>query len=857
MKHFFTLIFVVAFATTSSGQIPATGPQLVTGNSDVIGMSGYPSTHQLVQSGPNSFYWIGGSSVATIVNHPMLGEVIDDLANLYFIKYDENGNALSSNYIRGTSSAIGAFSYNGGLTIVGSASGEVEANGNILPINAANRMEFLATYNDQSQFMKMVPVWDLAPAQYPYSNAYMDQRTGDIYLSGVSRQSFNVAGYGEIGLDLQDYLYVIKYNRNLEFQGVFVASFDLNGEYGRFNNNITLVPDGQGNVVVAGTWEGDRTPVIGDETLPSMMMESIGAFAFKLDGSMKKVWVREGTFKGGNYGDGFYKGVSMQNGDVVLTGTTTTGYFSLGDSEIVVEKGMNIYSPMALRITSEGKVSWIHAIHSAVPFFVESFYTWDATRWNDDLLYITGQFRSDTMQLAGKVMNRELPDGVFVTALDMASGEEQWGYALSSNYISGIRGFDVDASGNVTLMGEAQETIHFDGLEPVSVTGSRLVFHLGLDYNGNPLWENTAYLKVPGYSLYGTDLEVLRDGEVFSTTYKSVADPMLIGGSEITSTDAYSVMLVALDVDNVLGGVVKDQSGVPVYPGLVKAYKSSRSGAYPVVDSTILDESGGYLFEGLYPAGYRFLVVPDSKMYPDGLPTYAGEATAWTDAKILPVAADTKVTFLDITLVEIPRLTTEDGSGKMSGNVSYEDEAGGTKGTKGKPYKKASILLVRKAVKKSTLGGDVTAFVETDDLGNYVFENVPDGEYTLHVDVPGLSMIETYDVVIVAGKIVSGLDFEVSNAGINTSGNVGMESISVDRISIFPNPGNGLLYIDLPGRGDYRIRIYNTVGKLVDSNEALSTAGLFRMDIAGLQNGIYFIEIDGSKVREVVKYIKR
>ncbi|MEN8156572.1 MAG: T9SS type A sorting domain-containing protein [Bacteroidota bacterium] len=859
MKHFFTFIFVVAFAAASSGQIPATSPQLVTGNSDVIGMDGFPSNHQFVQSGPNSFYWVGGAS-GRIVNHPMLPEVYNDFANIYFIKYDEHGNPLSSNYIRGTSSAIGAFSYNGGMTIVGGGNTDVEADGKVYPINNANRMEFLAQYNDQCQIMNLVPVWDLGPSLYPYSQSAMDQQTGDIYLAGTSYQPFNVAGYGVIGEEWQDYFYVLKFNRNLDIVAVFTAGFDdLGGtEYGRYSN-ITLVPDGFGNVVVAGTYEGDRTPVIAGDILPSMGMASIGAFAYKLDGGMKKVWGQEGTFKGGDYGDRFDKGMAMQSGDVVLTGTTTTGYFSLGATEVVVENGMDIYSPMALRITPDGKVAWIHAIHSAVPYYVESSYYGDATMWNDDLLYITGQFEGDNFMLSGEVMTRELPEGIFVTALDMASGEEQWGYALSSNFISGIRGFDVDASGNLTLMGDAQEAIHFDGLDPVSVAGSRLVFHLGLDYDGNPLWENTAYLKVPGYSLYGYDLEVLRDGEVFSTTYKSVADPMLIGGSEITSKDIYSVMLVALDVDNALGGTVRDRSGAPVYPGLVKAYKTSWSGAYPVVDSIMLNESGGYLFEGLYPAGYMLLVVPDAKMYPDGLPTYLGDVTAWNDNTPLSIAVDTKATFMDITLVEIKNPTPADGSGEMLGNVSYADDIVGTKGTKGKPYKKASILLVKKAVKKSTLADTLIAYVETDDLGDYVFENVPDGAYTLYVDIPGLPMAESYDVVIQGNKIIYGLDFEVGDEEIITTGTVDVESVpaTADRLSIFPNPGNGLLYIDLPATGDYRIRIYNTVGKLVDSKEALSTAGLFRMDVSGLQDGIYLIKIEGRGRTEVTKYIKR
>ncbi len=55
----------------------------------------------------------------------------------------------------------------GGLTLVGIASNDVIANGNTIPIRAADRMEFIAKYNDLCQFERIVPVWDLDPAQYP------------------------------------------------------------------------------------------------------------------------------------------------------------------------------------------------------------------------------------------------------------------------------------------------------------------------------------------------------------------------------------------------------------------------------------------------------------------------------------------------------------------------------------------------------------------------------------------------------------------------------------------------------------------------------------------------------------------
>jgi ligand-binding sensor domain-containing protein len=64
------------------------------------------------------------------------------------------------------------------------------------------------------------------------------------------------------------------------------------------------------------------------------------------------------------------------------------------------------------------------------------------------------------------------------------------------------------------------------------------------------------------------------------------------------------------------------------------------------------------------------------------------------------------------------------------------------------------------------LPNEVIAYEETDDLGMFAFENVPDGDYLLHVEVPGLDMLETHEVSVAGNQIVSGLDYTISDEGI-------------------------------------------------------------------------------------------
>jgi hypothetical protein len=347
---------------------------------------------------------------------------------------------------------------------------------------------------------------------------------------------------------------------------------------------------------------------------------------------------------------------------------------------------------------------------------------------------------------------------------------------------------------------------------------------------------------------------VLRDGAIFSSIYKSDPSPILIGGSSITSTHPYTSILVKLDAANQLGGTVTNVQGSPVFPGSVKAFKSTLTGAFPAVDSAVLDAAGFYLIEGLYPGNYTLQVIPDEIQYPEEIPTYLGDAISWDEAQFIDVKTDTKATFMDINLTHVPKLVTGEGNGIMSGNVSYEEEAG-YKGTQAKPVTRTSVILIKKATAKGTQEDNVVAYVETDDLGNYIFENVPDGEYILIVDIPGLPMIQTYEVTIEGNKIVSGLDFTVGTQGINTTGNVGVPTEETNRIMLFPNPGNGLIHIVLPDKGDYQLRIFNSVGALVESREYPALSGNVLVDISGLQTGIYILKIEGAQCGRM-KYIK-
>ena len=173
-----------------------------------------------------------------------------------------------------------------------------------------------------------------------------------------------------------------------------------------------------------------------------------------------------------------------------------------------------------------------------------------------------------------------------------------------------------------------------------------------------------------------------------------------------------------------------------------------------------------------------------------------------------------------------------------------------------RPVKKGSVILTKR-VKKSTHSGEVVAYIETDEFGNYIFDYVPNGEYLLLVDIPGLAMTEVHEVTIQGDQVKYGLDYTVGYNEIYTYTGVGIQPEETTDLKIFPNPGNGLIFMEFLKSGDYQVSIFGVDGRMIASREFPAATGYRTMDISELNEGIYMIMIEGPDLSTTCKYVKR
>jgi len=854
--------------------------ELKNGGDDRIGTDGSLQGHFLLENGNEGFFRIGASYNASL-DHPLLKDITNDFEFTYFIKYDKEGNPMEWNGLRGSGSFSYTHTFRGDFTFAGYAYNDVVSEEQSIPLGGAYGFEFLAQYNPASALEKLIPIWNTPASTYSsFSHSVMDPVSGDFFLAGTGYNPMELQQHGVIGEEWERYLYVVRYNHQLELTGVFTAGFSdpVDNEWGNFNNDLILTPDGRGGVMVCGSYDGELSPLIGDEVLP-VFPEGGGAFALKLNAELKEEWVLPGSFNGSLVESymGFTEGIPCPDGSAIVLGTTETGSFNLGDAKLTFTNGSGYSNHFAVKISRDGELIWQRGIYSMMdPYagkaaskappqqrgeasdFPYSSFHLDGKLWKNKILFLTGNFQNESLSVAGRILEKPYAMGAYVMAIHAESGEEIWGYAASSDMLS-INGFDVDGSGNASLLGKSGKMKHFEGLGDIEIPAlsSDPIFIVGLDHTGRLMWQNNAAMRNVQAYLSADDLEVLDGGQVYASVYQNTSGDLEVGGENVNSATVYTSHLLNMVADNSLGGTLQDADGVPVYPATVRAYKTTPYGAFPMSIAVEVDEEGRYVFPGLYPGDYTLQAVPDRSSFPELVPTYVGGGEAWDDAKYHLLEADTRFSSLYITLSRVRALTSSDGQGRMGGNVSYADSPI-AKGTLGIPVSRTAVLLKKKKASKSTLEDDeVIAYLETDEEGNYVIENVPDGDYYLHVDIPGLPMGSTYDITIVGSQVIDGLDFEVGDETIETAGATGLSSKrGVELMKLYPNPGTGLLQVQLPGNGSYLMQVFDAAGSLQLSRTLVAGAGQTQVDLSQLKRGLYFIQLEGPEYSGVSKYVK-
>jgi uncharacterized repeat protein (TIGR03803 family) len=303
-------------------------------------------------------------------------------------------------------------------------------------------------------------------------------------------------------------------------------------------------------------------------------------------------------------------------------------------------------------------------------------------------------------------------------------------------------------------------------------------------------------------------------------------------------------------------------SGGTIAGGTAYAFKqqSSLSGIDTVATVPVGGGStGSYLFSALPADNYYIKVILDTAGNPTAVPTYYGNTFQWDSSFVVTHGCVQTDTF-DIAVI---RLLPPGGPGFISGYIlegaGFQNLRLFNNGTQpnlpfapGGPLKGIDVKLG-----KNPAGG-IQARVMTDTNGYYAFHNIPDGDYTIYVDIPNLPMDSLRQVTIAPGGDSSvqnnyyadSLIIYITDTTITPVGIYSSAKAYDNKFSIYPNPTSNVLNLQFIQQEptDVSIEITNAMGDLVHSRKKQGFAKgenvvSLRAKELNLHAGVYFVSI--------------
>ncbi len=278
------------------------------------------------------------------------------------------------------------------------------------------------------------------------------------------------------------------------------------------------------------------------------------------------------------------------------------------------------------------------------------------------------------------------------------------------------------------------------------------------------------------------------------------------------------------------------------------------------VDSTIAigfgwgqDDSSSfsfYCFDGL-EEGSQYLVKAAmnewSPLYEDYLPTYYDGVLSWMDATTVTV--DDDLFGIDINMVAGDN---PGGPGFIGGNVA--DGAG-----------KSLSELEGIMVMLLDANGNPIGFTHTDEEGNYSFDNIAYGTYTVHIEIINIPSEPVTVTISQDIPMVEDANFIKTSEQVSADFSSSIEDlilVGINGFNVAPNPIQSQTVIGFNAERamEAELGIFNVMGQRVHQESLNIEAGsnAFEVDASNLAKGIYLIQLsqNGQAVHQV-KVVKQ
>jgi len=331
----------------------------------------------------------------------------------------------------------------------------------------------------------------------------------------------------------------------------------------------------------------------------------------------------------------------------------------------------------------------------------------------------------------------------------------------------------------------------------------------------------------------------------------------------------------AVDNTTLIENPSTDLTGMVLAPtlnidnGFVYAFKSQPSinGVDTVAIVPIVSGAPNYYTFSSLPANlYYIKVVPDAATYQSAVPTYFGDQFQWDSA--VPVFHGCSVVDnADINVIELNSGSAGDGfvsgyiiEGNGFGNLRVLNDGShpNLPCVPGGPLKGIDVKLGRNP------GGGIQARTMSDSTGYYNFDSIPDGNYTIYVDVPNLPMDSTRSVTIAASTgdtvfvqnnyYADSLTIYVLDSTVAV-GIYAYKTELANTFNVYPNPSSSILNVsfELANAIEANIMITDVLGQIVYETKTNKESNTLHLD--HLQTGVYNISVINGNTKATQRLV--
>ena len=229
---------------------------------------------------------------------------------------------------------------------------------------------------------------------------------------------------------------------------------------------------------------------------------------------------------------------------------------------------------------------------------------------------------------------------------------------------------------------------------------------------------------------------------------------------------------------------------------------------------------------------------------------YYGNTYLWKEAEIIQLACEDNAAII-VDMFENPAYTN--GDGKASGKVKHESTL----------FKSAALPVIDAQVFLiDEFSGLPVSLIATDENGAFMFSDVAVGDYSVYVDIPGITQKTSHNFSITESDLEQmDLDFVVDavwdldiNSVLNTSGPE-MTDI-LNSINIFPNPTISdfiMLQSTLLNQKKLEVVIMSDAGSIMLQRDLFVVGDQIKLDLFGFVPGSYILRM---KIDDEIQYRK-